>query len=129
MEEPMIRVSRWSARIGCCILCAVALVLSLSDPANLSLMENVWDKLNHAAGYFGLIVLCDVGFRTGRRLGQKGVLVFAYGGLLEVLQYFLPYRQFSFSDMVANLCGILFFFAVYVLVKDTFAYNMLQRSR
>jgi VanZ family protein len=28
-----------------------------------------------------------------------------YGAAMEVVQYFLPYRSFSFGDMVANVVG------------------------
>jgi len=39
----------------------------------------------------------------------------AYGILLEVVQAFISYRQFSFADMLANAAGAIVFSVVYRL--------------
>jgi len=43
---------------------------------------------------------------TGKRAFYLSVAIAAlYGAVMEVVQYFLPYRSFSFGDMAANTFG------------------------
>lgn len=37
-----------------------------------------------------------------------------YGAAMEIIQYFLPYRSFSFADMAANTLGALLACVLYV---------------
>mgnify|MGYP006281247473 CR=1 FL=1 len=124
--NPGVVLVKMAARLGFGFLCAAALVLSVLDAAAVPIMADVWDKLKHSAGYFCLMLCGDLGFATGRRLATKAAAVFAYGGLLEILQHFLPYRHFSLSDAAANLAGILVFFAGQLLLRQTRLYLMFK---
>lgn len=67
---------------------------------------DVNDKFAHSAGFFMLAWLCDFSFpRFGFGL-SKIVPLLGYGLLIEIIQFFLPYRTFSLLDMVADAAGI-----------------------
>jgi len=73
------------------------------------------DKLVHVVVYFLTAGLYLRAFRDGR-LGTPFLsllIVFGYSGLLEWIQYYLPYRSFSIGDMAANLCGVLLGIVLY----------------
>jgi VanZ family protein len=66
------------------------------------------DKANHVIAYFTLSFLYDISFASG--LFPKGCFyLFLYGVLMEIIQYFIPGREFSFLDMGANGAGIVLF--------------------
>ena len=55
---------------------------------------------------------------TGRTAFYKAVaLASIYGAAMEVVQYFLPHRSFSFGDMAANAAGAFLACLVYKKVK------------
>jgi len=72
----------------------------------------LWDKKLHFAGYaaLGLSLLYATAASeedpTRRALLSVGAAV-AFGVLIELLQGPLPYRYFSYSDMLANALGAL----------------------
>jgi VanZ family protein len=51
--------------------------------------------------------------------GFKFVLLLFFGLLIEVIQYFIPNREFSFYDLVANLVGIAFGYILYKLIRPS----------
>lgn len=64
------------------------------------------DKLMHFTGYIILMNSCL--FAYGTRPG-KAVMFFSlllYSFMIEVIQYFLPYREFSLLDLLANGLGL-----------------------
>lgn len=69
-------------------------------------LDHVSDKLEHAAAFYVLALLLDFSTpRTAYRL-RKALPLMAYGIALEVVQYFLPYREFSLLDMAADAAGL-----------------------
>ena len=44
---------------------------------------------------------------------RAGLLAFVFGAFIEVYQYFLPYRYFSFVDMAIDAAGIVIALAVF----------------
>ena len=66
------------------------------------------DKANHILAFLVLAGLADLaypGSAPGRGWG-KWVSLLAYGLFIETVQYFLPYREFSGWDLVADGIGI-----------------------
>lgn len=72
------------------------------------------DKFYHSLAFFVLGVLSALSFPEPGFSYKKCLLLFSYGVLIEVVQYFLPYRSFSFGDMVADAVGI---FACFFCVR------------
>jgi len=86
-----------------CLL-AVYTYMGLSrSGADLSIVAS--DKLLHFAGYVVFIISAMVAFRI--RLGFMVLLLFTYSVLIEIIQYFLPYRTFEGMDIIANLTGLI----------------------
>ena len=70
------------------------------------IVERTSDKIVHAVGYFLLFLSCDVAYRTGKKLPGKIIPLFIFSLTMELLQHFIPYRYFSFLDLMANLAGL-----------------------
>jgi VanZ family protein len=79
----------------------------------------------HVVAYFVASVL---GVLTIAKRGLKKILlililIFLYGYLLEILQYFFPFRTYNFNDILANGLGIVIYLLIYVstLAKSRFS--------
>jgi VanZ family protein len=70
-------------------------------------VANINDKLGHAAAFLTLAFLLD--FALPRRAWgvHKLLPLLAYGLLIEVVQHFLPYREFSLWDFTADAIGLI----------------------
>ena len=68
---------------------------------------NVWDKLAHAIAFAALMLLGGLAHRNSIALAWIALLLFLYGAGIELVQHFLPSREFSLEDMLANGIGIL----------------------
>lgn len=76
--------------------------LSRSLPAA---THGVNDLALHFAGYVILVISGMVAFSKYHI--TVPVMLLVYSTLIEILQYFLPYRTFSLLDIIANLSGLL----------------------
>ena len=66
-----------------------------------------WDKLNHVAAFAALTISALLGFPASRiNQGKLLFLLLAYGGLIEVLQLFVPGRACEWTDLIADTLGI-----------------------
>ncbi len=68
-------------------------------------VEDLNDKVSHVLAFAGLALLSDFSF-PARRFGTKVIGLLAFGLLIEVVQYFLPYRESSVFDWLADAIGI-----------------------
>jgi VanZ family protein len=77
------------------------------------------DKLNHVAAFLCLAFLLD--FATPRQMwGWRKLLpLFAYGLMIELVQYFLPYREFSLWDLAADTLSLIVYPLTLPLLKRT----------
>ena len=64
------------------------------------------DKLNHLAAFFTLALLSDFAFRGNSFWPAKFLPLLGYGLLLESIQHFLPYRDFSLLDLGTDALGM-----------------------
>ena len=71
----------------------------------------------HGIAYFLGMLLCFLAFgaKNISFVVWTGLLVFLYGVILEVVQFYLPYRTFNPKDIIANTLGIFFFFAIWLV--------------
>ena len=73
--------------------------------------RQVSDKLQHALAFYALALLLDFA-RPRTEFGvRKFAVLMAYGVAIEFVQYFLPWREFSLLDMVADAVGLLLYVA------------------
>ena len=91
----------------------VALVVSLiitmylaTTQREFPVIEDTNDKVNHILAFCVLAFLADYSAPKVRFNLSKGLTILGYGLLIEVIQYFLPYREFSLFDLVADGVGI-----------------------
>lgn len=92
----------------------VILIVTLVSGVKSSNIElNIIDKLIHAILFGGLSLLMVIGFikqnefKDLKFYAEKHTFIFCfcYGILIEIIQYLLPYRTFSWLDVLANTCG------------------------
>jgi VanZ family protein len=81
------------------------------------------DKMLHFF-VFGIFawLLCYGYYKVGKSqipYAKIFILALFYGILIETWQVFLPFREFSFSDMLYDLRGIAFFMLVFWGMKKT----------
>jgi len=79
-------------------------------------VSHSWDKLNHALAFMVLFVLFTLAFRNVRQK-VKIILLLFYALQIEMVQYFIPGREFSLLDIIADIIGILFGLILYKLFK------------
>ena len=72
------------------------------------------DKVGHFSMYFLLGALILLAYPKNRKALFLGVI---YGALMEIFQYFIPYRSFELMDMLANTSGIIAALTLFRLQK------------
>ena len=78
-------------------------------PLNETMPESmqISDKLNHIVAFLTLYLLHTVAF-SRLSISRHIFYLFAYGILIEFVQYFLPHRSTSVYDLFADMIGIAF---------------------
>jgi VanZ family protein len=107
------------------VLALIVITYLTTTSVEYSVAEQVSDKLSHALAFLGLSLLADFSFPASRFSWQKIVPLFSYGVLLECIQYFLPYRNFSLLDMLADAAGI----GIYILLVPLLRYLPVLQKR
>lgn len=106
-------VPRW-LRWGVVLLAAATIfyvsVLVSPGPQPRELLGPHWDTLFHVVGYAVFALVLAYATANWRDLPyRRAVAVLAvaigYGVLIEIAQATVPYRQFSYGDMLANAAG------------------------
>ncbi|MCM2328838.1 MAG: VanZ family protein [Lysobacter sp.] len=93
------------ARIG--LLVAVALVSHLAfTDRPYAVVSSLPDKFSHFAAFGVLALLADYAFPAAGFGAAKVFALAGYGLFIEGVQHFLPWREASFLDIVADGAGI-----------------------
>jgi len=69
-------------------------------------IDDTNDKVKHILAFYMLAFLADYSVPKFEFNLSKGLTILGYGLLIEVIQYFLPYREFSLFDLAADGIGI-----------------------
>lgn len=93
---------RWRFIFWACLIFVLALALM---PADSSLPTTGWDKLNHLL-VFAIVFLLGRQAYPGRN-AEVMLGLLCYGGLIEVLQSFTPYRSAEWEDLIADSLGLI----------------------
>jgi VanZ family protein len=75
-------------------------------PVTVHELKAVSDKLQHAAAFYTLAFLLDFALPRGRFGWRKAAAVLGYGALIEIVQHFLPWRDSSILDFLADGVGV-----------------------
>ena len=77
------------------------------------------DKFLHFAAYIFLSFMADM--LLNKKIIVSALILFLYGVSIELIQYYLPFRQCELLDIAANTAGIIVFFAFklfWIKIKD-----------
>lgn len=85
------------------VVCFLAFSPRPPDP-----LSTGWDKLNHGAAFTALTMTALLAFpRPYRALWVVLLGLLVFGGLIEVVQGFVPNRSSEWADLLADALGIL----------------------
>lgn len=87
------------------------------------------DKLVHLVSYFILMLTFDFSIKSGEVLWLKAIVVFLYSCVIEYAQDFVPGRDTSMLDVMANSVGIVAFLLCVPLLKRLNAYKTMGITR
>ncbi len=99
------------------IICILTIEYLAFTSQSIKYVENTWDKANHFIAFFVLYILLYFShFKFKIKTIILVLLIFAFQ--IEVVQYFLPNRYFSFLDILADFVGIIMgMIVVYLILK------------
>jgi VanZ family protein len=110
LEQPQLIFFRVCLAVALTAITFLA-ITALQFPA----AENVSDKINHLLAFLVLAGLTDRSFpETGFGL-LKALPLMGYGILIECIQYFIPFREFSLLDMAADGAGLIIYGAAHAM--------------
>jgi VanZ family protein len=106
----MVSARRISVLSRVLLLTALIVISYLAlTPTTDPFFDIISDKLKHGLAFFVLAGLCDISFPKSPFLPAKICFLLGYGFFLEVWQYYLPYREFSILDLLADSLGLVFY--------------------
>jgi len=94
----------WRVLLMLLIVVVSYLALAPKPPTGVDLG---WDKLNHMMAFTALAFAASLGYPAPMRvrvLSLAGLL--AFGGLIEILQLYVPGRSAEWGDLLADAIGI-----------------------
>jgi VanZ family protein len=100
------------------VLLVIISFLAFAPVQNIKINENFGDKINHIVAFSTLFIIGNLCISLRIRLV---LLLILYGIFIEIVQYFLPYRIFSFYDILADIIGICVGFIVLIFYNKIFA--------
>mgnify|MGYP003423872853 FL=1 len=103
MTPPQTTLIAFRVALAATLVMTMYLATAQQEP---SVIDNLNDKVNHVLAFYVLAFLADYSAPKVRFNLSKGLTILGYGLLIEVIQYFLPYREFSLLDLAADGVGI-----------------------
>lgn len=114
--------SLFSARLSklhqTALWCAVIAIFYLATTSVDHKVQSTFsDKFNHLIAFIVLSFLAHIAYPKVQKLKWASALFF-YGLLIESVQYFLPYREFSLLDLATDLSGIIGYLIIFCSFFD-----------
>lgn len=85
--------------------CILAIEYLATTSLEIKPIENSWDKANHFIAFVTLYLTLSFAYPK-LQVVAKLLLLLIFGLQIEIVQYFLPNREFSLFDVVADGVGI-----------------------
>ncbi len=85
--------------------CIVVIEYLATTSLEIKPIQNSWDKANHFIAFFTLYILLSFA-HLSMSLQSKIYILLAFAIQIEIVQAFLPHREFSFLDIFADAVGI-----------------------
>jgi VanZ family protein len=86
-------------------ICLIAIEYLATTTQEIQVVVNSWDKANHFIAFMMLYILLSLGYKH-IDLFFKVTILFLFAIEIEVVQYFIPGREFSLLDIVADMIGV-----------------------
>ncbi|WP_169767067.1 VanZ family protein [Campylobacter curvus] len=96
-------------------ICLAVIEFLATTSRSIKIVENSWDKANHFAAFCVLYVLLSIGWES--KFYMKFCILLLFGLQIEIVQHFLPNREFSLLDVFADCVGIAFGVIVIKILK------------
>lgn len=107
-----------------CLILSIAVITYLAVTSRqYPVAFSLNDKINHLLAFVILAWFVDFSFPGNSFFYGKYLLLLGYGIAIEVIQHYLPYREFSIYDMHADVLGILLYIGGIKVVRR---YKMLR---
>jgi len=103
-------------RLSFILILAMIFYLATTDVGP-SLLQNTNDKVQHLLAFGALAFLADFSFPKQSFNREKFFSLVAIGILIEFIQSYLPYREASFFDILADTLGIAIYAFFYRQLK------------
>ncbi len=87
------------------LLSVVVITFLATTGQSIPIVDSVWDKAKHFFAFLVLAWLSDFSFPDRRFDYINLMMLLGYGLLIELIQWYLPYREFSLLDVVADFVG------------------------
>lgn len=100
----MIPTTLWRISFWLCF--GLTSYLSLMPQEFLPSGIDIWDKLSHSIAFAALALSAALGWPEKDFVRSVLIPLLLLGILIEVMQYFIPGREFSLLDMLADAVGI-----------------------
>jgi len=96
------------------LLNVVAIEYLATSSSHFKAIDTIWDKAKHSFAFFVLYILLTLAFRN---IGawKKVLILLIYGIQIEFIQHFIPNREASLFDIIANFIGIILGFLTTIL--------------
>lgn len=101
-------------------ICLVAIEYLATTSIEIQPIQNSWDKANHFIAFITLYVTLSFGYPK-LDVFKKILILLVFGIQIECVQYFLPNREFSLLDIVADGVGI-FMGMIVVRMKKSYSF-------
>jgi len=103
-------------------ICIIAIEYLATTTQTIEVIEHSWDKANHFVAFMVLYILLSFGYKY-LSLIKKILILLTFAVQIEIVQYFIPGRDFSFLDIIADMVGlfigwILFLLYTIIIYKD-----------
>ncbi len=96
-------------------LTTIFVLALIPETEELPEVTRISDKLNHIAAFAVLSLLIDLAY-TQKALLWKISFLLLYGFVIECVQFFIPYREFSLVDLSIDALGVAGYFAARALL-------------
>ena len=88
------------------LICVLSIEYLATTTREIEIVSGMWDKSNHFMAFFVLYILLSFAYQH-MKIFHKILWLMAFAIQIEVVQYFIEGRFFSFMDVVADTIGML----------------------
>lgn len=105
------------------LICLITIEYLATTSLHIKPLENSWDKANHFMAFFVLYLLLKY---SHLKLSNSmiALILLLFGIQIEIVQYFIPGREFSGLDILVDSLGIVIGILTFLTLKRLNAFNL-----